>query len=219
MSTVTEEPRTEAAGESRGWSAGSAIRAVAQALGLRRFIHTIRHLPDRLRHGSRRSAIIAYLRSAPAPKSVLFVCHGNIYRSPYAAYVFRAMLPAALRDNIEITSAGFVGPGRPAPVDAMTLATGQGLDLSSHRSSLLTAERVRGSSLVVVMDAHQKRAVQGRFGLPPETVIVLGDLDPEPIDTRTIRDPWAQPEEVLRASFARIRRCVHILAGAISDSR
>ena len=42
-------------------------------------------------------------------------------------------------------------------------------------------------------------------------VIVLGDLDPEPIFSRTIVDPWAEDDTVYEESYDRIDRCVREL--------
>ncbi len=116
---------------------------------------------------------------------------------------------------METTSAGFVGPGRRSPDNALARADRGGLDLSQHESTLLSAERVLGATFIVVMDSRQKRAIRRRFSLPPGRVLVLGDLDPNPIETRAIRDPWGQPDEVLAASYDRIDRCINAFAKCI----
>lgn len=185
-------------------------------MGLLRWL---KHLPDRLLHPLRRGSATAATRGIGLPPTVLFVCHGNIYRSPYAAYRFLAMLPDALRAHVEVTSGGFVGPGRPSPPNAIACAAGRGIDLTSHESSLLSPERVRATALLVVMEAGQKAAIQRRFGTPAERVLVLGDLDPKPIQTRTIRDPWNQPDAVLDASYERIDRCVTVLIRELPGAR
>ncbi len=190
------------------------LRATAEKTGLLELARSARHLPDRRMHPIRRRRVQKHLAEAPECRSVMFVCHGNIYRSPYAAYAFAA-LPGPTSANIEVTSAGFVGPGRPSPSTAVRYAAERGLDMSDHRSSLLTAERVRDSSLIIVMNTDQQRAICSRFERSTETVIVLGDLDPEPIETRTLRDPWGQSEDVLAKSYGRIDRCVAEMARSL----
>lgn len=72
---------------------------------------------------------------------VLFVCTGNICRSPMAAGVLRAMARrAGLADAFHIESAGtFDGHiGQPASLLAVETAKRRGYDLSSHRARLLT---------------------------------------------------------------------------------
>lgn len=181
------------------------IRSLARAL---------RHTPDRVLHRWRRREAIRLLRERGLPRSVLFVCHGNICRSPYAAAACVAALQEVRRPEVEVFSAGFIGPGRPSPPAAVRIAAERGLDLSDHRSETLTPARVTQAEFVVVMDARQRRAVCRLFGLDPSNVIILGDLDPEPIDTRAIRDPINQPDAVFEASYDRIDRCIRQLVEA-----
>jgi protein-tyrosine-phosphatase len=164
----------------------------------------------------RRRAALDALGRRGVPRSVLVVCHGNICRSPYAA----AALHAALGDGgVRVSSAGFLAEGRPAPPQAVTVAARLGVDLRSHRSATLTGTVVALAELIVVMDSDQRREIARRFGRRPTDVLILGDLDPEPIDTRTIHDPVDQSEGVFADSYARIDRCVARLAGAITRRR
>ncbi|HEX8692834.1 MAG TPA: hypothetical protein VF746_10465 [Longimicrobium sp.] len=181
----------------------------------RRAARRARHAPDRLLHPWRRAAALARVRAEPLPESVLFVCTGNIYRSPYAAAALERCLPGALRAAVRVSSAGFVGPGRPPPEPAVRVAARRSVDLSAHRSSLITAERVRAAALVVVMDPRHASALRARFGPAALRVELLGDFDPQPIDTRAVRDPWGAGDDVLEASYGRVERCVGALARAM----
>src|SRR5207253_4061691 len=87
-------------------------------------------------------------------------------------------------------------------------AAGRGVDLSAHRSQLLTAPLVQWAELILVMDAVQRQTVCDRFGRTARDVLILGDLDPERITSRGIEDPVEQSEEVCRRVYARIERCV-----------
>jgi protein-tyrosine-phosphatase len=180
---------------------------------LRRFGRELRHTPDRLLHASRRRRSTAALPIDP-PAQVLFVCHGNICRSPYAA---ESLLRLGVHPLTKVLSAGFVGPGRSVPAYGQKVAQRRGVDLAAHRSQLLTAELVRMSDLIVVMDRSQQLAIAQRFGRA-EAVLVLGDLDPSPIDMRTVRDPYNQPEDVFEAVYARIDRCLAELTPHINRS-
>ena len=73
--------------------------------------------------------------------------------------------------------------------------------------------------LVVVMEPRQARAVQTLFGRDGHDIVVLGDLDPEPIATRAIADPVEQPEAAFEASYTRIDRCVAELGRALCAGR
>jgi protein-tyrosine phosphatase len=191
----------------------------ALTLHLRRVARTLRHTPDRALHPLRRRNALKRVRRLGLPRSVLFVCHGNICRSPYAEKVFFRCLPWELQDFMIVASVGFTGPNRPPPRNALTVAAERGIDLRSHRSRLLSHEIVGATELIVVMDARQRDALCRSFGADPRRVLVLGDLDPLDIDTRLVRDPIFQPCEVFADSYARIDRCVVALLGEITGSR
>jgi protein-tyrosine-phosphatase len=117
----------------------------------------------------------------------------------------------------EVTSAGFIGPNRPPPPDALLAAERKGVDISAHRSSVFTPRDISSVDLVVVMAAEQARALRRRFRRRASTMLVLGDLDPRIPRTRTIVDPWGQPADVFDASYARISRCVQELARLLAQ--
>lgn len=176
-------------------------------------LRALRHAPDRLAHPLRRRAARLLVRRRPPPSSVLVVCHGNICRSPFAAAVLRRMLAA---EGVRIESAGFIGAGRLTPAEGVIAAAGLGVDLSTHQSQLVTPWLVQSAGLIVVMEPSQRWLICERFGRYPEDVVVLGDLDPEPIGTRAIPDPVDQALEAFVRSYARIERCVRALARTIS---
>src|SRR5438128_12633633 len=117
-------------------------------------VRALRHAPARIFHPLRRRAAAARLARRGLPASILFVCHGNICRSPLAAALLRRALS---RQEVAVASAGFSDPGRPAPAEAVAAASRYGVDLSAHRSQLLTPDRARGADLVVAMDPAPPR--------------------------------------------------------------
>ena len=167
-----------------------------------------RNLRDRLLHPWLRRLIVRRLARRPRPATLLFVCHGNMCRSPYAAAVARRLLPA----EVSIASSGFVGPDRPAPPEAVAAAAERHVDLSAHRSQLITLAHLRGAGLVVVMDEDQRHRVTDLRHALAGRVVLLGDLDPEPVEERSVPDPLNQPIETFRATYDRIDRCVQALA-------
>jgi len=176
-------------------------------------LRKLRRVPDRVLHPLRRQRARAVLRGRHRPASVLVICQGNLCRSPFAAGLARA---AFVRNGVHVDSAGFMVPGRPAPPAAVAVAARYRVDLSTHRSELLTASRARAADLIVAMDPAQRREICDRFGRAERDVVLLGDLDPQPIHTRTIRDPVEQPLEVFEESYARIERCVRELVAAMA---
>lgn len=85
---------------------------------------------------------------------LLFLCLGNICRSPFAAAYFNARVKAlGLPLPLAHSAALLDKPGRGTPVRLVQLAQGFGLDLSEHRSKTVTSGQLRQASAVLVMDA------------------------------------------------------------------
>ena len=166
-------------------------------------------------HPVRRRRARRRLRAAGDFSSYLFICHGNIYRSPFAQYLFESRLAVNGGGPAAITSAGFVGPGRTSPAKALQLAAELGVDMSPHRSCTISYDRIQEGTLVVVMEPEQERAI--RMRTKRGHVLVLGDLDPQRITSRTIVDPWNQGDTVLAASYARVERCVDVLVREVGQ--
>jgi low molecular weight protein-tyrosine phosphatase len=178
-------------------------------------LRRVRRTPDRLLHPLRRRKALEALRGRPRPAAVLAVCHGNICRSPLAAALLNRELAPF---GIDVQSGGFIGFNRPAPDEAVAAARVHGVDLAHHRSRLATADVIRAADLIVVMEPAQRRLVCERFGRRPSDVIVLGDFDPAPVETRMIRDPVNESREVFDQVYERIARCVREV-GSVLDSR
>jgi protein-tyrosine-phosphatase len=198
------------------WKLVNAADAMASR-AVRGVARTVRRAPERLAHPWRQRAAVRRLSRRPPPRSVLVVCHGNICRSPYAAALLDGGLRSLVGNGVQVTSAGFVLPGRPCPALAVEVAATRGLDLSEHRSQLLAPPEVFAADLIVVMDTTQRWGMRALFGRTSEDILLLGDLDPEPIETREIRDPFDQPKEVFELSYSRIERCVAEFLRAVSQ--
>jgi len=183
-----------------------------------RAARTLRRLPERRLHAFRRRRALAQLRAGPLPQRVLVLCYGNICRSPYAAALLEQELGRSKQTAISVESAGFAGWGRPCPPMALEVAAAHGLDLSNHGSRPIALPAASVSDLIIVMDRPQASAVRRIFGPAHRHVLMLGDLDPEPIDTREIQDPFDQPKEAYELCYARLNRCVHQLVDALAES-
>jgi protein-tyrosine-phosphatase len=72
---------------------------------------------------------------------VLFVCAGNICRSPFAEGLARRLATERGLD-VEFASAGEIAlDGDRCPPDAVAVAKEYGVDLSSHRARRLTTDK------------------------------------------------------------------------------
>src|SRR5262249_12315799 len=111
-------------------------------------------------HGPHLSAVLG---SATMAIGVLFVCTGNICRSPMAAGVFRTLIRKAGMANTSGidsagTSAGHVGS--PAALLAVEAAARRGYDISSHRARLVTNADLEKFDLPLAMDRTHLAALR-----------------------------------------------------------
>src|SRR3989440_719266 len=127
---------------------------------------------------------------------VLFVCTGNICRSPLAA----ALLERALKErglDVNVTSAGTgAWDGAPASEGAYLVGLERGLDLSGHRARLLTRELVEQADLILTMARHHRARVDELGG--EGRVFVLGEYAGRQGDEAEVSDPFGGDLDVYR---------------------
>lgn len=112
---------------------------------------------------------------------VLFVCLGNICRSPSAEGVFRHLVNrAGLEDRVEIDSCGTGSwhVGKAPDARAMAAAARRGIDLSGLRARQIEARDLQAFDYVLVMDrdnlADVERLWQSAGGTRPELFLNYG---------------------------------------------
>lgn len=178
----------------------SARHAVQAAIERRRMMR-IRRKPR---------ALIAALGSA---RRILFVCQGNIIRSPFAA----SLIARYVAGRVSIGSAGLAAiPGRPPHPTALQLATALRVDLSGHAASPLDAAAVAASDAIFVMDLPQLVLMRTRFPEARAKTFLLTCLASDiPLE---VRDPYAGDEPEFQACFDHIARAVPPLVSALSST-
>ena len=110
--------------------------------------------------------------------SVLFVCTANQCRSPMAEALFRQKLGQRSQPTVwNVASAGtWALNGLQATELAQQVMAERGLDLSQHRSRLLTAEMMHTYSLILVMENGRKEALQIEFPSQKQKVYLLSEM-------------------------------------------
>lgn len=94
--------------------------------------------------------------------NILFICTGNICRSPMAEYLLQHHL--GQKANWEISSAGlFTGNGMDASQLAIAVLHEQAIDLTPHRSRAVTKDIIDAATLIVVMTATHVAELKHRF--------------------------------------------------------
>ena len=137
-------------------------------------------------------------------KRILFVCAGNTCRSPMAEILFLHMLKqAGLAERFEVSSAGlhaFPGDGG-APCAREAMAE-RSLDLSAHRSRLLSRELFAEEDWLVTMTQAQKQSVR-QLHRTHNRVISLGEYA-----DGDISDPYGENLAAYRLCAAKIERAL-----------
>jgi protein-tyrosine-phosphatase/predicted ATP-grasp superfamily ATP-dependent carboligase len=174
--------------------------------GLRRGLGWVARAVTRsLRHrspGRRRRAALAHHALRRADR-VLFVCKGNVCRSPFAHRLAQQVAPP----DLQIASGGYhPQPGRSCPPEAVRVADEMGIDLRTHRSRLLSAAMVDDADVILVFDDDNYRTLRHRYGWAMSKVHLLGSLG----DRRppVIPDPDGGSLADFRMTYEAIRQSI-----------
>ena len=108
-------------------------------------------------------------------KSVLFVCTGNICRSPIAEGLFRRLI--GNRKDIEVLSAGVHAVrGQPPSLYAVQVCAEEGVDISDLRSQPLTSVLVDRATHIFAMTGAHLETIQTLFPQGAEKSFLLREF-------------------------------------------
>ncbi len=110
--------------------------------------------------------------------SVLFVCTGNMYRSPIAAEVFRSALAQIGKDmDWHIDSAGtWTVEGKPIPPQAAQIARALGVQVEGHKTRMLNRQMMEEYDLILVMEHGHLEALRAEFPFAQNKVRLLSEV-------------------------------------------
>lgn len=92
---------------------------------------------------------------------IVFVCTGNICRSPMGEALLRHELAQRGCEGIEVTSCGtWASAPQPATAHAVSVLEGRGIDLASHRSRALDVAEIEEADLVLAMTSVHVREIE-----------------------------------------------------------
>jgi glycine hydroxymethyltransferase len=124
-----------------------------------------------------------------APSTVLFVCTGNVCRSPMAEGLFREMLGA--RTDIQVASAGVSAiRGQPPSPHTVEVLRKLGIDLSRFRSQPLTDDLVAEATWIFAMTRSHMDTIQLLFPEAFDKVFLVCEFHAElAVTSMDIPDP------------------------------
>jgi glycine hydroxymethyltransferase len=141
-------------------------------------------------------------------KNVLFVCTGNICRSPIAEGLFRRLI--GNRKDIEVASAGVHAvSGQPPSLYAVQVCAEEGADISGLRSQPLTPALVDQATHIFGMTGTHLETIQTLFPQTAEKTFLLREFeDPGTTVWRDVADPIGLGREVYE-------ECARIIKNAL----
>ena len=125
-----------------------------------------------------------------SPFRVMFVCFGNICRSPMAESIFRDLVKKAGREGEFEAASAATGceEGRPVHRGTVEVLREHGVPFTPRKSVLLTADDAERYDLFVGMDSYNIRAMRRILGRDAaDKICALMDFTPSP---REVADPW-----------------------------
>ena len=116
---------------------------------------------------------------------ILFICHGNICRSPMAEFVMKDLVKkAGISDRVHIASAAVSREeiGNPVYPPARRELQRHGIDCHGHAAHQITRRELEEYDKIYYMDASNARYLKRLFGSDADKCQPLLDHD--------VADPW-----------------------------
>jgi len=158
-----------------------------------------------------------------SPKSFLFVCRGNVCRSPFAEHLARRIARERQMDRFRFGSAGIeVGRAGPPPENAGEVARVYGVDLNGHVSKSLEEIDLKAYDMILVMEEGQLNTLKNLFPELEKKIFLLPLFQPFNSNSPSgflkynIPDPYGKGRDEFIKCFDRIELCVKRLLVGIT---
>ena len=138
-------------------------------------------------------------------KSVLFVCKGNICRSPFAEEYAKTVFP-----DLKISSVGYYPiENRPPVMEAVSTASQFDVDLSGHYSRILSSADVDSFDIIFIFDSENYSTLAVKFPHSRKKMYFLGAISEN--DSLNIGDPFGKSDEKFTEIFRLIAKNIKLL--------
>ena len=140
-------------------------------------------------------------------QSVLFVCLGNICRSPLAQGIFEHQIRlAGLEPGFDADSAGTSGwhEGEPPHSGSIAVARKYGIAIEKQRSRPVHAKDGEIFDYIIAMDAANRDSLLGEFHFPEKKVHLMRDFSRKAGNKKglAVPDPWGKSSAAFEEVFA-----------------
>jgi protein-tyrosine phosphatase len=152
-------------------------------------------------------------------KRLLFVCLGNIIRSPLAEHLFRHLQSeAGLDGRYQAESAGTAGWHQGEAPDARMrrTAAGHGLEYTGRARQIIREDLDR-FDVILGMDRSNRRDLQALAGTPEQRakIRLLREFDPQADGDLDVPDPWYDGQAEFEITYQIVERSVRGLLEAL----
>ena len=151
--------------------------------------------------------------------NILFICIGNICRSPFAEKLFKKLVKQKGRKGLFAESAGLYAlRGNLATSLAQRVATEYGVNLSEHKAKPVTKELVEWSDLILVMEKSHEETLLTAFSGAADKSYLIRRFGRFGSKSRGIADPYGLNYDAYRFCYLDIEDAIKGLIDYLSNN-